>query len=257
MSSTDAMTLCDAGRSMFDTTSELENLDILIVDDDAELRREMADYLAGHGLKVHQAGDARQAREVLAAQAIRLVVLDVMMPGEDGLSLCRKLAEGGGPPVLMLSAMGESVDRIVGLELGADDYVAKPAPPRELLARIRAILRRRAADPQSTSGGANYAFAGFRLDLTRRQLRAPDGMVLQLTPAELSLLTVFVRNPGRILSRDELLREARGEDIDVNDRAVDVHISRLRRKMHAQTSGELIRTYRAAGYMLDARVSPA
>jgi two-component system OmpR family response regulator len=256
MLSTDTTLPCDDARTMVDPQPDLQDADVLIVDDDRDLRREMADYLVSHGFRVHEAGDARQAREVLADQPIRMVVLDVMMPGEDGLSLCRKLAEGGGPPVLMLSAMGESVDRIVGLELGADDYVVKPCPPRELLARVRAILRRRPTDVPPRAGAA-YAFAGFRLDLARRQLRAPDGLVLQLTPAELSLLTVFVRNPGRILSRDELLREARGDDVDVNDRAVDVHISRLRRKMHAQTSAELIRTYRAAGYMLDARVAPA
>ncbi|MGC1305047.1 MAG: response regulator transcription factor, partial [Caulobacteraceae bacterium] len=197
---------------MSDPRSDLNGVEVLIVDDDLGLRAEMADYLTTHGLKVHEAGEARQAREVIAARPIRLVVLDVMLPGEDGLSLCRKLAESGGPPVLMLSAMGDSVDRIVGLELGADDYVVKPTPPRELLARVRAILRRSSFSVRERTITV-YEFAGFRFDLTRRQLRAPDGMVLQLTPAELSLLTVFVRSPGRVLSREELLRGARGEDI--------------------------------------------
>jgi two-component system OmpR family response regulator len=228
--------------------------DILLVDDDEELRAETAAYLAAHGYHVHQAGEARAARVILQARPIRLVVLDVMLPGEDGLAFCRKLSDGGGPPVLMLSALGESTDRIVGLELGADDYAVKPLPPRELLARVRAILRRR-ADKGTPGHGALYGFAGFRLDLARRQLKAPNGMVLQLTPAEMSLLSVFMRFPGRVLSREELLREARGEEVEVLDRAVDIQISRLRRKLHAQSERELITTCRGAGYMLDAKVS--
>jgi two-component system OmpR family response regulator len=242
---------------MLDLHKETQDAELLLVDDDEQLRTEMAGYLEGHGFQVFQAGDAGQARELLSSKPIKLVVLDVMLPGEDGLSICRRLAEGEGPPVLMLSAMGESVDRILGLELGADDYVVKPLPPRELLARVRAILRRRSGIVQGAKGSAAFSFAGFRLDLSRRRLTAPNGVVLQLTPAELSLLTVLVENPERILSRDELLRAARGGEIDVQDRAVDVYISRLRRKINGQTHLELIKTYRATGYMLDARVTPA
>ncbi len=241
---------------MQDDIVEPEAIDLLLVDDDPELRGEMADYLAGHGYVVHQAGDAKSARAALGAHPIRLMVLDVMLPGEDGLTLCRKLRQQtAGPPILMLSAMGESIDRVVGLELGADDYAVKPLPPRELLARVRALLRRQGAAPGPSRASAAYAFAGFRLDLARRQLKAPNGMVLQLTPAELSLLGVFMRFPGRILSREELLREARGEEAEVLDRAVDIQISRLRRKLHAQTERELITTARGAGYMLDAKVT--
>jgi two-component system, OmpR family, response regulator len=242
---------------MRDDIVEPQDVDILLVDDDTELRTETADYLASHGYVVHQAGDAKAARASLAKLPIRLIVLDVMLPGEDGLTLCRKLRQdAGSPPILMLSALGESTDRVVGLELGADDYAVKPLPPRELLARVRAILRRQGAAPGPQRGSTAYAFAGFRLDLTRRQLKAPDGMVLQLTPAELSLLSVFMRFPGRVLSREELLREARGEDAEVLDRAVDIQISRLRRKLHAQSTRELITTSRGAGYMLDVKVTP-
>ena len=241
---------------MLDAALNPYDVDLLLVDDDNELRTEMADYLASHGFTVHQASDARAARVLLKSQAIALVVLDVMMPGEDGLTLCRKLSGEDGPPVLMLSALGESADRIVGLERGADDYAVKPLPPRELLARVRAILRRRSGSSLETKNGALYAFAGFRLDLARRQLKAPNGMVLQLTPAELSLLSVFMRYPERVLSREELLREARGEEVEVLDRAVDIQISRLRRKLHAQSERELITTCRGAGYLLDAKVTP-
>jgi two-component system, OmpR family, response regulator len=239
-----------------DDIVEPSEIDLLLVDDDAELRGEMAAYLAAHDYVVHQAKDAKAARAALAAHPIRLMVLDVMLPGEDGLTFCRKLRQqAGGPPILMLSALGESTDRVVGLELGADDYAVKPLPPRELLARVRALLRRQAAAPVLGRASAAYAFAGFRLDLARRQLKAPNGMVLQLTPAELSLLGVFMRFPGQVLSREALIREARGEDAEVLDRAVDIQISRLRRKLHAQTDRELIATARGAGYMLDARVS--
>ena len=224
--------------------------ELLIVDDDEGLRRETADYLSSHGYRVHEAGDVPAARRALERLPIRLVILDVMLPGEDGLSLCRSLVNKSEPSVLMLSAMGESIDRVLGLELGADDYVVKPVAPRELLARVRALLRRRGGDGR----GAIQHFAGFRLDLVRRQVWAPDGTLLMLTPGEIALLAVFVENPRRVLSREALMRLSRGEGADVLERAVDIQISRLRRKLNSQSGEDIIKTSRGAGYMLDAAV---
>lgn len=228
---------------------------ILIVDDDDALRLEIAAYLAGHGYVVHQAADAKQARVLLKSERIQLVVLDVMMPGEDGLSLCRSMANNPGPAVLMLSAMGESIDRVIGLELGADDYVVKPLEPRELLARIRALLRRRAPGA-GASKGAVYAFCGFRLDIVHRQLRAPDGDLLMLTPGELSLLGAFVESPQKVLTREELFRLSRGGSGEGYERAVDIQVSRLRRKLNDKSASEIIRTHRGVGYVFDAKVTP-
>lgn len=229
--------------------------DILIVDDDDALRKEMADYLTGHGFMVHQARDGKEARAQLQSHAIQMVVLDVMLPGEDGLSICRSLAGSAGPSVLMLSSMGESIDRILGLELGADDYVVKPVTPRELLARVRALLRRRGNADAPASRTAVYAFSGFRFDLVRRQLRAPDETVLMLTPGELSLLGALVENPQRVLSRDELARFSRGDSAVSFDRAIDIQISRLRKKLNEQSGMEIIKTHRGLGYILDSRVT--
>lgn len=230
--------------------------DILIVDDDDALRNEMASYLAGHGFVVHLARDAKEARAQLQAKAIQLVVLDVMLPGEDGLSLCRSLAGASGPSVLMLSSMGESIDRVLGLELGADDYVVKPVTPRELLARVRALLRRRGGGGEAPANRtAIYSFSGFRFDLVRRQLRAPDETVIMLTPGELSLLGALVENPQRVLSREELARLSRGESQISLDRAIDIQISRLRKKLNEQSQTEVIKTHRGLGYILDAKVA--
>jgi two-component system OmpR family response regulator len=227
---------------------------ILVVDDDAGLRQHIGAYLAEHSLKVEVAQNAAEMEQVLASKPIEVVVLDVMMPGEDGLSICRRLAARNGPPVIMLSAMGEEVDRIVGLELGADDYLAKPCNPRELLARIRAVIRRREEGGVRLPADLGYSFAGFQLDMARRQLKAPNGVLVLLTAGEFALLLAFLSYPNRVLSRDELLERARGGEADVFDRAIDVQISRLRRKLHACTERELILTYRGSGYMFDADV---
>ena len=241
--------------SMATDTLDPADADLLIVDDDDALRQEMAGYLSGHGYVVHQARDAKEARAKLQKEPVQLVVLDVMLPGEDGLSICRSLAGKAGPSVLMLSSMGESIDRVLGLELGADDYVVKPVTPRELLARVRALLRRRSGEAAAPSRTAQFSFAGFRFDLVRRQLRAPDGTMIMLTPGELSLLGAFVEHPQRVLSREELARLSRGDQADVLDRAIDIQISRLRRKLNDQASGEIIKTHRGLGYILDAKVS--
>ena len=229
--------------------------DLLIVDDDDALREEMAAYLAGHGYVIHQARDGKEARAKLKSEPVQLVVLDVMLPGEDGLSICRSLAGRGGPSVLMLSSMGESIDRVLGLELGADDYVVKPVTPRELLARVRALLRRRGGGAAQANRTAAFAFSGFRFDLVRRQLRSPNGTVIMLTPGELSLLGAFVENPQRVLSRDELARLSRGDTADTVDRAIDIQISRLRKKLNEQTPDEIIKTHRGLGYILDSKVT--
>ena len=229
---------------------------VLVVDDDAELREQICKYLGDHGFIAHGASDGRQMEQVLAEAPIDLVVLDLMLPGEDGLSICRRLSGGGGPAIIMLSAVGEEVDRILGLELGADDYLPKSASPRELIARVRAVLRRQEeARGGAPRRGVAYQFLGFSVDALRRQLRAPNGTAILLTAGEYSLLRVFLEHPQRILSRDQLIEIARGEDSDVFDRSIDVQISRLRRKLHAFTDQEIIKTYRRAGYMFDAPVA--
>lgn len=233
-----------------------EAASILIVDDDAGLREQIAAYLVEQGLTVRVAENAAAMDKVLGANVVDVVVLDVMMPGEGGLSVCRRLRDANGPSVVMLSAMSEDVDRIIGLELGADDYLCKPCNPRELLARIRALLRRREEETgERMSGQLTYGFAGFSLGVSRRQLKAPNGVVVLLTAGEFALLSAFLQRPNQVLTRDELLEAAHGSDTEVFDRAVDVQISRLRRKLHGCTDKELIVTLRGVGYMLRADVA--
>jgi len=229
---------------------------VLIVDDDESLRNAVADYLVANSFDVATAANAREMDAILAAQSFDLIVLDVMMPGEGGLSICRRLSDGGGPAIIIMSAMGEEIDRILGLELGADDYVPKPCNPRELLARMRAVLRRRegAQTPRSRDG-TEFEFLGYSLDLLKRRLRAPSGALVLLTSGELTLLTAFLEHPGRVLTRDQLVDFARGSDADIFDRAIDVQISRLRRKLSECDGQDLIRTFRGAGYMFNAPVT--
>jgi two-component system OmpR family response regulator len=231
---------------------------IIVVDDDPGIRDVVSEFLQRHGFDVETAGDAAGLNRALSAKPADLVVLDVMLPGEDGLHICRRLTGAGpeAPAVIMLSAMGEETDRIVGLELGADDYLPKPCNPRELLARVRAVLRRR-GEPRGAEAdlGAQCEFAGWRLDLVRRELRTPDGIIVNLSGGEFSLLRAFVERPQRVLTRDQLLDFARGPDSDAYDRAIDVQISRLRRKLDDGGGSELIRTVRNEGYMFMARVT--
>jgi two-component system OmpR family response regulator len=223
---------------------------ILVVDDDPELRRLIADFLSGHGYRVSDVADVAAMRREIEAEAPDLVILDVMMPGEDGLSAARKLAAERGPAVIMLSALGSETDRIVGLEVGADDYLAKPCNPRELLARVRAVLRRRQQSSAASEPGSLYEFAGWRLDLRRRDLRDPNGVFIDLSDGEFALLRCFVEHPQRVLSRDQLLDQAHGGSREIYDRAVDSQVSRLRRKLNERSGEELIRTVRNEGYML-------
>jgi two-component system OmpR family response regulator len=230
---------------------------LLVVDDDPGIRELTAAFLSGHGYSVDIAADAVAMRVALAAGDYALVVLDVMMPGEDGLSLLRSLDRTTTPPVIILSAIGSDVDRIVGLEMGADDYLAKPATPRELRARIRAVLRRRQEAPAPIAGAPTRSwlrFAGWRLDPVRRELIDPEETVVDLSDGEFRLLLVMVERPRRVLTRDQLLELSRGSGAEHFDRAIDVQISRLRRKL-ARDGEELIRTVRNEGYLFGADVT--
>lgn len=220
--------------------------DILIVDDDASLRAALGDYLSGVGYAVRSA-DGGAAMDARLAEAMPdLVVLDVMMPGEDGLAICRRLQ--GRAPVLMLSAMSETTDRIVGLEVGAADYLPKPFEPRELLARIRAVLRRSVRQGEDEATGRPLIFEGWRLEVAARRLTDPAGTPIELTAGEFALLLTFVKSAGRILSRDQILENTHGPLAENFDRAVDLAVSRLRRKMERPGQASLIETVRGAGY---------
>lgn len=230
---------------------------LLIVDDDREIRSLLQDYLGRNGYRVSAVADGRALRATLAQGGIDLVVLDLMLPGEDGLSLCRDLRAGSSLPVIMLTARGEETDRIVGLEMGADDYLPKPFNPRELLARIKSVLRRARSLPGEAGGAhaARYRFAGWVLDTASRQLRSPVGMVVALSGGEYRLLEVMLRHPNRVLSRDQLLDYTRGREAGPFDRSIDVQIGRLRRRLNdSGQEPQLIRTVRGEGYVLAARV---
>ena len=230
---------------------------LLIVDDDPGIRDLTAAFLSGHGYVVDTASGGTEMRSLMAAHEYALVVLDIMMPGEDGLSLLRSMDRISGPAVILHSVIGEDVDRIVGLEMGADDYVPKPANPRELLARIRSVLRRtrgeRASPAAPERGGLR--FAGWRLDSIGRQLLDPDGIVINLSDGEFRLLLALVENPRRVLTRDTLLDLSRGLNAEHFDRAIDVQMSRLRKKLSRPGTEDLIRTIRNEGYMFVADVT--
>ena len=245
-----------AATDMTPHTSTEPGERILVVDDDPGIRDVVSEFLQRHGYRVQTAADGREMDRSLSRWPADVVILDVMLPGEDGLAICRKLARPDGPAIIMLSAMGEETDRIVGLELGADDYVPKPCNPRELLARVRAVLRRRREPRSDDSLDAACEFAGWRLDLVRHELRSPEGAVVNLSSGEFSLLRAFAERPQRVLSRDQLLEFARGPQSEAFDRAIDVQISRLRRKLDDGASGqELIRTVRNEGYIFTPKVS--
>ncbi len=218
---------------------------LLIVDDDASIRDALCDYLGRHGYVVHGACDGVEMDEVLARKPVDLVVLDWMMPGEDGLSICRRLHQGG-QTILMLSALADSPDRIVGLEVGADDYLSKPFDPRELLARVRALLRRRGKS--ETEPPSQHVFAGWRFQPAERLLWNPADEPVSLTLLEARLLQAFVERSGRLLRRDTLLQLTRGLDAESFDRAIDLSVSRLRRKLSRPDQPELIETVRGEGY---------
>lgn len=224
---------------------------ILVVDDDKEIRDLTGRFLGRHGFRVSGARNGREMRETLANADVDLVILDLMLPGEDGLTLCRDLRSKSAIPIIMLTAMGEEPDRIIGLEMGADDYVAKPFSARELLARMKAVLRRVNAGVGPKPVKTERArFAGWTLDLVRRDLISSDGVVVDLSAGEYDMLLAFVEHPQRVLSREQLLELARNRGTAVFDRSVDVQVSRLRKKLQRDPSDpDIIKTVRGAGYI--------
>ncbi|NMJ39919.1 response regulator [Roseomonas sp. JC162] len=229
---------------------------ILVVDDDREIRDLLSRFLEKQGMRVTAARDAREARKAWPLGRYHLVVLDLMMPGEPGLDFARWLRSQSDVPIVILTAMGEETDRIVGLELGADDYVAKPFNPRELLARIRAVLRRASGEGAAKEPPAKVIrFAGWTLEPGRRRLLNPDGAEVSLTGGEYELLLVLVERPNRVLTRDMLMDLLRGRQAGPFDRAIDVAVSRLRRKLEDDgRNPTLIKTVRGGGYVLAATV---
>jgi two-component system OmpR family response regulator len=233
---------------------------ILVVDDARDIREPLSRYLEKQGFRVDHAPDAAAARKALAGGAFDLVVLDIMMPGEDGLSLCRHLRETANLPVILLTAMAEETDRIVGLELGADDYVTKPFNPRELAARIRAVLRRAHAMPAASGAvdGGALSFAGWTLHVARRELESAEGVAVPLSTGEFNLLLAFVNRPGMVLNRDQLLDLTKGREAAPFDRSIDNQVSRLRRKIEPDPKNPtLIKTVWGGGYVFTPAPVPA
>jgi len=230
---------------------------LLIVDDDKELCALLSKFFGRHGYRVSIAHNGGEMASILETSRVNLVILDLMLPGEDGLSLCRRLRATSTLPIIMLTAMGDEVDRIIGLEMGADDYLAKVANPRELLARVRAVLRRAGAPEAGVAADQKrmLEFAGWRLDVTHRRLYSAKDALVPLRAAEFELLLAFVERPQRVLSRDQLLDLSRGRSANLFDRSIDVQISRLRRKIERDPKEPtLIKTVRSGGYILAANV---
>lgn len=243
-----------------------ESLHVLVVDDEPRIRTMLRRYLVEEGFKVSDAADGAAMRSALERETIHIVLLDLMMPGEDGLSLARHIRQRSEIPIIMLTGKGDLIDRVVGLEAGADDYIVKPFELREILARIRTVMRRvspRTASevPVSSTAaevavGKIFMFDGWRLDLIRRELLRPTGDVVPLTAGEFELLRVFVHHPNRVLSRDQLMDLVKGREWAAYDRAVDTQVVRLRRKIEPDPSSPtLIKTVRGAGYIFAASVA--
>ncbi len=222
---------------------------ILVVDDDPEIRDLVARFLEKHSLEAITAPDGERALRAVKDRQPDLIVLDLMLPGEDGFEITKKVRQISNVPIIMLTALAEDTDRIVGLELGADDYVTKPFNPRELLARIRAVLRRASGQPAEEQDDLHYSFAAWRLDTARRELFDPEGSLVSLTAGEYDLLIAFLEHPRRVLDRDQLLTFTKGRMAQPFDRSVDVQLSRLRRKIEQDPKEpEIIKTVRGGGY---------
>jgi DNA-binding response OmpR family regulator len=228
---------------------DVESEHLLVVDDDAALRDLLCRYLSGHGYMVSAVADGIGMEQALTEQQIDLVILDLMLPGEDGLTLAKRLRHRSNLPIIILSAHGDEVDRIVGLEVGADDYLAKPFNPRELLARIRAVLRRSNTASIAETANSTYSFGAFRLDPASRSVTL-NGEALPLTSSEFTLLEIFVTHPNRVLSRDTLLQLLKGYEHQPYDRSIDVRVTRLRRKLETDPAHPVhIRTVWGEGYL--------
>jgi two-component system phosphate regulon response regulator OmpR len=239
---------------------------VLIVDDEPRIRTMLRRYLAEEGFRISDAGDGAAMRVVFDAGPVDIVLLDLMIPGEDGLALARYIRQRSEVPIIMLTGKGDLIDRVVGLEAGADDYITKPFELREVLARIRTVLRRTApkaaaqpaqpVPPAAGEGDAILCFQGWRFDLTRRELMRPGGAAVPLTAGEFDLLRVFVQHPNRVLSRAQLLDLAKGRDWAAYDRAADTQIRRLRKKIEADPGNPtLIKTVRSGGYVFASTVT--
>lgn len=231
-------------------------LSVLLVDDDMQIRQLLRDYLSAFDMAVVAVPDSKAMAAALEKQSFDLVILDLMLPGDDGLSICRGLRAKSDIPILMLTARGEAMDRVVGLEVGADDYIVKPFEPRELVARIQSILRRTRGGRKSIHEQKEAVFMGWRLNYVLRQLVSPDEVVIPLSNAEFRLLTVFVEHPNRVLTREFLLDEARGRDMEMFDRSIDILVSRVRQKLNDDPrTPSLIKTVRGEGYLFDAKIT--
>jgi DNA-binding response OmpR family regulator len=228
---------------------------VLIVDDERDILDPLASYLSKNGFRVSKARDAAAAREIIAAHAIDIALIDIMMPGEDGLSLTGFIRATAKTPVILLTAKAEETDRIVGLELGADDYVTKPFSPRELVARIKAVLRRSSSDRVTAPDAEAFAIGDWVLRTGERELVGKDGSAVSLSTGEYNLLLAFVTHPRRVLTRDQLLDLSQGREMAAFERSIDNHISRLRKKLEADPrEPKLIKTVWGGGYTLAADV---
>jgi two-component system, OmpR family, response regulator len=228
---------------------------ILFVDDDLEIRTLVGEYLERNGYRVFLAADGAQMQSILAKKSIQLVILDLMLPGVDGLTLCRNLRTVSDLPIMILTARGDPIDRILGLEIGADDYLTKPFEPRELLARIRNLFKRSISQNARSEPYLIYRFAGWTLETQLHQLTSPEGVDVALSTSEYRLLLVFLTHPNRVLSRDRLMDLLKGREPEAFDRSVDLRVSRLRQKLNddARSPG-IIRTLRSEGYMFIAPI---
>ncbi|WP_456294752.1 response regulator [Vibrio sp. AK197] len=231
---------------------------ILVVDDHQEIRDLLQRFLRQHGLDVVTASEGVEMHQRLAAHSFDLMILDLMLPGKDGITLCREVRSQTNLPIIMLTALGEDIDRIIGLEVGADDYIAKPFNPRELLARIKSVLRRHFAIPSiesQTNTPCDYYFAQWHLNVTRRELLSPKGELTPLTSSEFAMLLAFVSHPNAVLSRDDLLKLVQGRGDNVYDRAIDTLISRLRKKIELDSKHPtFIKTIWGGGYQFSCQV---